>query len=136
MFMGMTLQHWGCLANAALFINSFTMVLQVTALIGGCNMDLGVNWRLKTKHTLIVAAFRGMHVSPAKHSYVWLLRKCDYRTDTYTHGQTDARQSDPYVPLCLAGDTKISVLKFKTPRISLLNSMCSSQMDRRLWNLS
>ena len=49
----------------------------------------------------IVAAFRGMHVSPAKHSYAWLPRKCDYRTDR----QTDAGQSDPYVPLCFAGDT-------------------------------
>ena len=29
----------------------------------------------------IVAAFRGMHVSPAKHSYAWLPRKCYYRTD-------------------------------------------------------
>ena len=32
----------------------------------------------------IVAAFPGMHVSPTKHSYVWLPRKCDYwdgRTD-------------------------------------------------------
>ena len=29
-------------------------------------------------------------------------KKCDYRTD----GQTDAGQSDPYVPLCFAGDTK------------------------------
>ena len=35
----------------------------------------------------IVAAFRGMHVSPVKHSYAWLPRKCDYRTDT----QTDRR---------------------------------------------
>ena len=54
----------------------------------------------------IVAAFRGMHVSPAKHSYAWLSRKCDYRTDRRTHTQTDAGQSDPYVPLCFAGDTK------------------------------
>ena len=58
----------------------------------------------------IVAAFRGMHVSPAKHSYAWLPRKCDYRTDARTDGrtdgQTDARQSDTYVPLCFAGDTK------------------------------
>ena len=29
----------------------------------------------------IVAAFQGMHVSPAKHSYAWLPRKCDYQTD-------------------------------------------------------
>ena len=38
------------------------------------------------------------------------LRKCDYRTDRHTHTQTDGRtdtgQSDPYVPLCFAGDTK------------------------------
>ena len=31
--------------------------------------------------------------------------KCDYRTDRHTHTQTDAGQSDPYVPLCFAGDT-------------------------------
>ena len=30
----------------------------------------------------IVAAFRGMHASPAKHSYAWLPRKWDYQTDT------------------------------------------------------
>ena len=51
----------------------------------------------------IVAAFRGMHVSPAKHNYatkkVWLLDRHKYR-------RTEARQSDPYVPLCFTGDTK------------------------------
>ena len=36
-----------------------------------------------------------------KNSYVWLPRKYNYRT----HRQTDAGQSDPYVPLCFAGDT-------------------------------
>ena len=50
----------------------------------------------------IVAAFRGMHVLPAKHSYARLPRKCDYRTDR----QTDVGQRDPY-ELCFAGDTKI-----------------------------
>ena len=38
------------------------------------------------------------------------LRKCDYQesvTTGQTDGQTDAGQSDPYVPLCFAGDTKI-----------------------------
>ena len=49
----------------------------------------------------IEAAFQGMHVSPAKHIYAWQPRKCDYRTDR----QTDTEQSDPYVPLCFAGDT-------------------------------
>ena len=48
------------------------------------------------------AAFRGMHVSPAKHSF----GKCDGQTDRQTDGQTDDGQSDPYVSLCFAGDTK------------------------------
>ena len=46
-----------------------------------------------------MAAFRGMHVSPAKHSYAGV-------TDGQTDGQTDDGQSDPYVSLCFAGDTK------------------------------
>ena len=49
----------------------------------------------------IVAAFRGIHVSPAKHSYASV-------TDGQTEGQTDDGQSDPYVSLCFAGDTKMS----------------------------
>ena len=64
-----------------------------------------------TNKNNIVAAFRGMHVSPAKHSYAWLPRKCDYQesvTTGRTDRQTDAGQSDPYVPLCFAGDTKRS----------------------------
>ena len=41
-----------------------------------------------------------MHVSPVKHNYAWLPRKCDtdYWTDRQTDGQTEAKQSDPYVP--------------------------------------
>ena len=43
-------------------------------------------------------------------------RKCDYRIDRYTDRQTDgqtvAGQSDPYVPLCFAGDTKMKVIRF------------------------
>ena len=51
----------------------------------------------------IVAAFWGMHVSPVKYSYAWQPRKSDYRKDRHT----DSAQSDPYVPLCCAGDTKM-----------------------------
>ena len=40
-------------------------------------------------HPNIVAAFRGMHVSPVKHSYAWLPRKCDYGTDTQTERRTE-----------------------------------------------
>ena len=36
------------------------------------------------------------------------------QTDRHTDGQTDAGQSDPYVPLCFAGDTKSSYLNVKT----------------------
>ena len=62
-------------------------------------------FRLKTfYHINIVAAFRGMHVSPAKHSYAWLPRKCDYRTDTRTDRQTDGRTDrqtpDKVIPMC------------------------------------
>ena len=46
----------------------------------------------------IVAAFWGMHVSPVKRRYA------NYQ-GSVTTGQTDAGQSDPYVPLCFAGDT-------------------------------
>ena len=51
----------------------------------------------------ILAAFRGMHVSPAKHSYASVT---DGQTDGRTDRQTDDGQSDPYVSLCFVGDTK------------------------------
>ena len=35
-------------------------------------------------HTKIVAEFWRMHVLPAKHTYVWLPKKCDYQTDNHT----------------------------------------------------
>ena len=81
--------------------------------------------QLGPKGCKIVAAFQGMHVSPAKHSYAWPPRKCDYRTDR----QTDRQMPDkaipmchyalqttqkqvlsiplPYLPLCFPGETKI-----------------------------
>ena len=57
-------------------------------------------WRLKNVCSKnfhnIVAAFRGMHVSPAKHSYAWLPRKCDYRTER----RTDRQVPDKVIPMC------------------------------------
>ena len=57
-----------------------------------------------------MAAFQGVHVSPAKHSDTVTTKesvtKCKYRTDGHADGQNDAGQSDPYVLLCFAGDTK------------------------------
>ena len=44
----------------------------------------------------IVAACLGMHVSPAKHSYACLPRKCYYWTDRRTGRQT----LDNVIPMC------------------------------------
>ena len=38
---------------------------------------------------------------------LWNIALRDYQ-ESVTTGQTDAGQSDPYVPLCFAGDTKIA----------------------------
>ena len=57
-----------------------------------------------TRYENIVAAFRGMHVLPAKHSYRCVTTKKVSLPDR----QTDAGQNDPYVPLCITGDTKMS----------------------------
>ena len=55
-----------------------------------------------------MAAFRGMHVLPAKHSYASVTDgQTDRQTDGGTDRQTDDGQSDPYVSLCFAGDTKM-----------------------------
>ena len=58
-----------------------------------------------------MAAFRGINVSPAKHSFGKCDRKVwqtDRQTDGRTDRQTDDGQSDQYVSLCFAGDTKHS----------------------------
>ena len=60
--------------------------------IAGCeNTHNKHNIQNGTSIIKIGAAFRGMHVSPAKHSYAWLPKKCDYRTDRQMDGQTDRR---------------------------------------------
>ena len=66
--------------------------------------------RTKQKEVKIVAAFRGMHVSPAKHSYGSV-------TDGQTDGRTDRQTtSDKVIPvsLCFAGDTKITSCEIGT----------------------
>ena len=65
-------------------------------------------YKLSHEHIKIVTAFRRMHVSPAKK-----IAMRDYQesvTTGQTHGRTDAGQSDPYKPLCFAGDTKYIVI--------------------------
>ena len=57
-------------------------------------INMSYNWIINT--TLkIVAAFRGMHVSPAKHSF----GKCD-RKVWQTDRQTDGRTTDKVIPMC------------------------------------
>ena len=41
--------------------------------------------------------------------------KCDSRTDRQTDRQTNDGQSDPYVSLCFAGDTKREVGGLRIP---------------------
>ena len=72
----------------------------------------------------IVAAFRGMHVSPAKHSYASVTdgqtdRRTDRQMDGQTGRQTDDGQSDPYLSLCFAGDTKNGMPIFNKPLTKL-----------------
>ena len=54
----------------------------------------------------VIPMCRLRHVSPAKHSYGSVT---DGQTDRQTDRQTDDGQSDPYVSLCFAGDTKIVI---------------------------
>ena len=54
-----------------------------------------------THYNKLVAAFRGMHVSLGN------ISMRDYQLSVTTDRQTDAGQNNPYVPLYLAGNTKI-----------------------------
>ena len=52
-----------------------------------------------------MAAFRGLHVLPAKHSYAWLLTslttgQTDGRTDGRTNGWTDKQTPEKVIPMC------------------------------------
>ena len=72
----------------------------------------------------IVAAFRGMHVSPVKHSYALHM----YYQESVTTGQTHAGQSDPYVPICFAGDTKMTIFQilYQYLLLKVENNVCKT----------
>ena len=53
--------------------------------------------KLSIKEYNIVAAFLGMHVSPAKHNYAWLQESV---TTGQTHGRTDGKTPDKVIPMC------------------------------------
>ena len=59
-----------------------------------------------------MGAFWGMHVSPAKHSYAWLPRKCDYQTDRHTHRQTP----DKVIPMCRYASQATQKCDYQTDR--------------------
>ena len=75
----------------------------------------------------IVAAFPGMHVSPAKHSFGSV-------TDGQTDGQTDDGQSDPYVSLCFAGDTKTCEMWYVS--LTQIENVNSTQESISCWLVS
>ena len=79
-----------------------------------------------------MGAFWGMHVSPAKHSYAWLPRKCDYQTDRHTHRQTP----DKVIPMCrYASQATQSVTTrqtdTRTDRRRTKWSLCAAMLRRR-----
>ena len=65
-----------------------------------------------------------MHVSPAKHSYASVT---DRQTDGRTDGQTDDGQSDPYVSLCFAGDTKTTLPLLQNRDLAIIINIMNSQ---------
>ena len=75
-------------------------------------------------------------MSPAKDSYAWLPLESVTTGQTHRrHGQTDAGLSDPYVPLCFAGDTII----FLTLKVSnmhpdvMIKSMTYTMTSSLTW---
>ena len=72
------------------FLKSLGLLLSRVSLLYNFSIELGCS----CYH--IVAAFQGMHVSPAKNSYACLPRKCDYRTE----GQMDRQTPDRVIPMC------------------------------------
>ena len=73
----------------------------------------------------IVAAFRGMQVS--KHSYAWLPRKCDYRTDRQTtHTQTDRRWTKWSLFAASQATHKQNILRLKESWTSCIFTVMST----------
>ena len=87
-------------------LKTWTDSVGMTIVPAGCSL---LYWNIKQYK--IVAAFPGMHVSPVKHSYEWLPRKCDYRTDRQCH--IDRHMPDKVIPMCryaLQGHKNLNLL--------------------------
>ena len=64
-----------------------------------CSTKLIYPTKVSSLQYNIGAAFRGMHVSPVKHSYARLPRKCDYWTDRQDT-RMDRQMPDKVIPMC------------------------------------
>ena len=71
-------------------------------------------WKLWPNLTFFtrMAAFKGMHVLPAKHSY----------EESVATGQTQGK-SDPCVPICFAGDTKVAQCEIQGHKVNSYGTM-------------
>ena len=79
-----------------------------------------------------VAAFQGMHVSPAKHCHCVTTRKCDYRTDT--HIWTDRQIPDKVIPMgCYASQATQLKWHWKK-RINCQTTVSTSSLNT--WKLT
>ena len=58
----------------------------------------------------------------------------DGRTNRQTDRQTDAGQSDPYVPLCFAGDTKMTKCQYfdHTPSARFLTALADQRLPETI----
>ena len=93
------LYRFHCHTVSECFFLFWASVLQKTCGARKANLTDGqttdkafTKWLLASLSTKIVAAFRGMHVSAAKHSCAWLPWKCDYQ-ESVTTGPTDRRRT-------------------------------------------
>ena len=77
-----------------------TIRFQLTQVLWKETYNLFQICELIIKHSGSIPRNRGMHVSPAKHSYACLPRKCDYRTDRQTDRMTDRQMPDKVIPMC------------------------------------
>ena len=80
------------------------------------SVDILLQYNIKLFMNKIVAAFRGIHMLPAKHSYAWLPRKCNYQ-----YRQTHARTKWSLCAAMLRGWHKNN----KYPTKGIKNTTCT-----------
>ena len=72
---------WQCISSFVFYVQVYAWECVIWTDCPGLDCHKFSIMSCPRNHTYnIVAAFRGMHVSPANHSYAWLPRQCEYRT--------------------------------------------------------